>query len=74
MNGLNGVHGGGLTRTGLPLCQAVLGGVRPSTDLTPVREFAAVPVTVGVQQYFTNHQISWKFSIERAPWWGGFWE
>ena len=47
MNGRNGVHGGGLTRTGLPLCQAVLGGVRPSTDFTPVREFAAVPVTVG---------------------------
>lgn len=25
-------------------------------------------------QYFTNHQISWKFIMERAPWWGGFWE
>ena len=47
MNGHNGIHGGGLTRMGLPLCQAVHGGVRPSTDLTPVWEFAAVPITVG---------------------------
>ena len=27
-----------------------------------------------VQQYLTNKQVSWEFIIEKAPWWGGFWE
>ena len=21
-----------------------------------------------------NHQIEWRFNLERAPWWGGFFE
>ena len=21
-----------------------------------------------------NNQIQWKFIVEKAPWWGGFWE
>jgi len=25
-----------------------------------------------VQQYLTNHRISWKFIIEKGPWWGDF--
>lgn len=24
--------------------------------------------------YFANHQIRWKYIVERAAWWGGFWE
>ena len=27
-----------------------------------------------VHQYLTNRQISWQFIVEKAPWWGGFWE
>lgn len=27
-----------------------------------------------VQDYVAHNQISWKFSAERAAWWGGFWE
>ena len=27
-----------------------------------------------VWQYLANKQISWNFIIEKAPWWGGFWE
>ena len=27
-----------------------------------------------VQQYLTNRQVSWEYIVERAPWWGGFWE
>lgn len=26
------------------------------------------------QSYFSNHQIRWKYIVERAAWWGGFWE
>ena len=38
------------------------------------KEIYTIIRSTEVQQYFTNHQISLKFSIERAPWWGGFWE
>jgi len=27
-----------------------------------------------VQRYLTNQRIMWKFSVAKAPWWGGFWE
>ena len=27
-----------------------------------------------VHQYLTNQQIRWNFIVEKAPWWGGFWE
>ena len=27
-----------------------------------------------VQQYLTNKEVSWKFIVEKTPWWGGFWE
>ena len=26
------------------------------------------------QRFMTNHQITWTFIVERAPWWGGFYE
>ncbi|XP_055910735.1 uncharacterized protein LOC129945101 [Eupeodes corollae] len=27
-----------------------------------------------IQGYLANKRIKWKFIVERAPWWGGFWE
>ncbi|XP_037529398.1 uncharacterized protein LOC119406739 [Rhipicephalus sanguineus] len=27
-----------------------------------------------MQSYFAGNQIRWKFIVERAAWWGGFWE
>ncbi|KAL9979037.1 hypothetical protein ACROYT_G016629 [Oculina patagonica] len=27
-----------------------------------------------VMRYLTDNRIPWNFIIERAPWWGGFWE
>ena len=27
-----------------------------------------------VQGYLLNHQVQWNFNLERAPWWGGFFE
>lgn len=26
------------------------------------------------QSFLSTHRIRWKFIVERAPWWGGFWE
>ena len=27
-----------------------------------------------VTRYLSNNGVSWKFIVEKAPWWGGFWE
>lgn len=27
-----------------------------------------------VWRYLADKKISWKFIVEKAPWWGGFWE
>ena len=27
-----------------------------------------------VTRYLTDNRITWNFIVERAPWWGGFWE
>ncbi|XP_046856152.1 uncharacterized protein LOC124449257 [Xenia sp. Carnegie-2017] len=27
-----------------------------------------------VLRYLANYQITWQFIVEKAPWWGGFWE
>ena len=27
-----------------------------------------------VRCYMNNHQIEWKFIVEKASWWGGYWE
>ena len=27
-----------------------------------------------VLRYLTDNQITWQFIVEKAPWWGGFWE
>ena len=27
-----------------------------------------------VQRYLSSNRVTWKFIVERAPWWGGFWE
>ena len=29
---------------------------------------------VEVLRYLTDNQIMWQFIVEKAPWWGGFWE
>ena len=44
------------------------------TFCTASRAVCAIFRSPEVLQYFTNHHISWKFIVERAPWWGGFWE
>ena len=27
-----------------------------------------------VQRHFANNRVTWNFVVEKAPWWGGFWE
>lgn len=46
---------------------------KPS-DLLQRRYVCSICWSPEVLHYFANRQISWKFIIEKAPWWGGFWE
>ncbi|XP_064469621.1 uncharacterized protein LOC135384345 [Ornithodoros turicata] len=34
----------------------------------------SAPTTAEVQDFATQHRIQWRFIVERAPWWGGWWE
>ena len=36
-----------------------------------IMKIARAPEVLG---YMTNHQVEWKFIVEKAPWWGGYWE
>jgi len=38
------------------------------------KEIQKVVRSEPVQQYLVNRKITWKFIIEKGPWWGGFWE
>ena len=38
------------------------------------REIKKIVRSKEVQRYLANNRISWKFIVEKAPWWGGFWE
>lgn len=37
-------------------------------------EVAKIARLKDVLRYFANNGVHWKFIIEKAPWWGGFWE
>ena len=38
------------------------------------REIKKIVRLKEVVRYLANNRISWKFIVEKAPWWGGFWE
>lgn len=44
---------------------------RASADLNKI--FHAIKGS-DCQAYITDHRSTWKFIVERAAWWGGFWE
>ena len=37
-------------------------------------EVAKMACLKDVLRYFANNGVHWKFIVEKAPWWGGFWE
>jgi len=45
-----------------------------TTFRSSAKEITSICRSPEVLNYFSNRQISWKFIIEKAPWWGGFWE
>ena len=38
------------------------------------KEVRQISRSFEVNKYLTNNRITWRFIVERAPWWGGFWE
>ena len=38
------------------------------------KEIRTICRSAEVFQYLSNQRTSWKFSVAKAPWWGGFWE
>ena len=40
------------------------------------KELEKIHVTLSeeVVRYLTNNRVTWRFIVDRAPWWGGFWE
>lgn len=38
------------------------------------KEIRKITRSPEVWRYITNQHISWNFIVEKAPWWGGYWE
>ena len=38
------------------------------------REIMKISRAKEVNCNMNNHQVEWKFIVEKAPWWGGYWE
>ena len=58
-------------RRGLP---ATLISDNAKTFKTSSKELIKIARSPDVICHLKNHRISWRFIVERAPWWGGFWE
>ena len=59
------------SRRGLP---ATLTSDNAKTFKSSCKEIRKITRSAEVWRYLVNQRISWHFIIERAPWWGGFWE
>ena len=58
-------------RRGLP---ATLISDNAKTFKISSKELIKIARSPDVICHLKNHRISWRFIVERAPWWGGFWE
>ena len=56
---------------GLP---ATLFSDNANTFRAASKEVKKIARSEEVLHYLTEQRISWKFIVEKAPWWGGFWE
>ena len=58
-------------RRGLP---ATMISDNASTFKSASKEIRQIARSSDVHQYLIDKKTTWKFIIEHAPWWGGFWE
>ena len=59
------------SRRGLP---ATLTSDNAKTFKSSCKEIRKITRSDEVWRYLVNQRTSWNFIIEKAPWWGGFWE
>ena len=59
------------SRRGLP---ATLISDNAKTFKGSSKEVQKIARSKEVMRYLSNNRVSWKFIVEKAPWWGGFWE
>lgn len=59
------------SRRGLP---ATIQSDNAKTFRSSSKEIRNITRSPEVSSYLVNNQISWNFIVERAPWWGGYWE
>ena len=59
------------SRRGLP---ATIFSDNAKTFKSTSSEIKKVVRSSEVQSHMVNHQVTWKFIVERVPWWSGFWE
>ena len=59
------------SRRGLP---ATLMSDNGKTFKGSSKEIAKIARSKEVMRYLSINGVSWKFIVEKAPWWGGFWE
>ena len=58
-------------RRGLPV---IIVSDNAKTFKSSATEVTKITRSAEVLQYLANNRTTWKFIVERAPWWGGFWE
>ena len=59
------------SRRGLP---AMLMSDNAKTFRSASKEVQALSRSQDVLGHLVNNRVTWTFIVERAPWWGGFWE
>ena len=60
-----------VSRRGLP---ATLISDNAKTFKAASNELKRIVRSEEVLRYFATNRVTWKFIVDRAPWWGGFWE
>lgn len=59
------------TRRGLP---ATLNSDNAKTFKSSCKEIRKISRTEEVWRFLSNKRVNWNFIIQKAPWWGGYWE
>ena len=59
------------SRRGLP---ATIQSDNAKTFQSSSKEIRKIARSPEVWRYLTNNRITWNFIVEKAPWWGGYWE
>ena len=59
------------SRRGLP---SMMMSDNAKTFKAASKEITNIKRSPQVKQYLINRKVDWEFIVEKAPWWGGFWE